>query len=154
MLYKNYNVTAEVQSYDIWDLDKDGNLLDWQSESDGFEVTGYHFFKGETDTEKGDDFFQAMSESDAQTLEQLIDDRIEDLKKPGGTRYETMQQSGHSHVESLGDGLHVLENPDGIYEYWQANRNHASYGIRYKNTHLEYCSMANDYTPNKGVKNG
>lgn len=66
------------------------------------------------------------------------------------SNYETMKQSGHTHVATLGKGLHVLANPDGVYEYWQANRYHASYGIIYKNTHLEYMSLANDYRDSNG----
>jgi len=33
---------------------------------------------------------------------------------------------------------HILESSCGKREAWFANKNHASYGIVYKNTHLEF----------------
>jgi len=37
-------------------------------------------------------------------------------------------------------GGHVLQDPTtGKNELWFANKNHASYGIIYKNTHLEFA---------------
>ena len=35
---------------------------------------------------------------------------------------------------------HFLKNEDGKVEIWVSNKNHAGYGIIYKNTHLEFCS--------------
>ncbi len=54
--------------------------------------------------------------------------------------YHTMKEAGyeyHSYVPGEGHVLHNLET--GEYETWFANKNHASYGIIYKNTHLEFA---------------
>ncbi len=53
---------------------------------------------------------------------------------------ETMADAGYEHFAYL-NGEHILKNKDtGKYERWFANKNHASYGIIYKNTHLEFCA--------------
>lgn len=52
---------------------------------------------------------------------------------------ETLKQAGYEHVKSLGHGEHVLrETETGKMELWAANKHHASYGLIYKNTHLEF----------------
>jgi hypothetical protein len=58
---------------------------------------------------------------------------------------ETMKQAGYKRIKALGDGQHVLQDADGKLELWFNNKNHAGYGIIYKNTHLEFVS---DYTWN------
>lgn len=75
MLYKDYEITAEVQSYDVWTINEDGSLDDWREPLDGVEITGY-FFKNE---KTGDEFHQSVSESDAETLKALVDDHIKEL---------------------------------------------------------------------------
>ena len=56
-------------------------------------------------------------------------------------RYETMKEGNYEYVEYQGDGQHILKNANGELEVWGANKNHASYGLIYKNTHLEFCHM-------------
>jgi len=53
---------------------------------------------------------------------------------------ETMKKAGFKHVTTLRKGEHVLEDVETRRkELWFANKNHASYGVIYKNTHLEFC---------------
>ena len=52
----------------------------------------------------------------------------------------TMKEAGYKHLASLGNKLHLLEEVStGQQEVWRCVKNHASYGIIYKNTHLEFC---------------
>ena len=51
---------------------------------------------------------------------------------------ETLKQAGYKHIKQLARGEHLLQNEDGKFEVWFANKNHASYGLIYKNTHLEF----------------
>lgn len=54
---------------------------------------------------------------------------------------QTFKEAGYTHKKSFGDGGHILFNEQTKqFEMWQANKNHASYGLIYKNTHLEFCS--------------
>ena len=53
---------------------------------------------------------------------------------------QTFKQAGYTYVENLGDGLHILKNENGDNEVFFSNKNHASWGLVYKNTHLEFCS--------------
>lgn len=40
---------------------------------------------------------------------------------------------------------HVLWNKHTRnFELWTVNKNHASYGLKYKNTHLEFCASYTD----------
>jgi hypothetical protein len=50
---------------------------------------------------------------------------------------ETLKDAGYKYIGFLGNGQHVLEC-DGHLEVWFVNKNHASYGLIYKNTHLEF----------------
>lgn len=62
---------------------------------------------------------------------------------------QTIKDAGYTYVrysESL--GVHILKDESGKLELWGANKNHASYGLIYKNTHLEFIS---DYVPFYGV---
>ncbi len=56
---------------------------------------------------------------------------------------QTLKQGGYIHIKTLSKGLHVLENIKAdkpyTFEVWFANKNHASYGLVYKNTHLEFA---------------
>ena len=53
---------------------------------------------------------------------------------------ETMKEAGYKHISTIGDGEHILEEiKTGKKEAWFCNKNHASYGIIYKNTHLEFA---------------
>ncbi len=59
---------------------------------------------------------------------------------------ETMKEVGYEHIGMNEYGQHILMNHnvpiDNPYrqELWYSNKNHASYGLIYKNTHLEFCS--------------
>lgn len=56
---------------------------------------------------------------------------------------ETLKEAGYTYIKGH-SGVHVLlpdatvEDYKPLYEVWYANKNHASYGIKYKNTHLEF----------------
>ena len=58
---------------------------------------------------------------------------------------ELMKLAGYKHIGSIGHGEHVLQDTrTGNCEVWFSNKNHASYGIIYKNTHLEFTRSASD----------
>lgn len=52
---------------------------------------------------------------------------------------ETLKQAGYVAIKSIGNGEFILTDTEGKQEVWFANKNHASYGITYKNTHLEFA---------------
>lgn len=56
---------------------------------------------------------------------------------------ETFKKAGYIYIKNLGNGQHLLENIRGEkpyqFEVWFSNKNHASYGLIYKNTHLEFA---------------
>jgi hypothetical protein len=52
---------------------------------------------------------------------------------------ESLKQAGYIKIESVGQGEFILTDENGKKELWFSNKNHASYGIKYKNTHLEFC---------------
>lgn len=53
---------------------------------------------------------------------------------------EVMRDAGYEYVRfDPAIGGHILRDVEtGKLEMWFANKNHASYGIIYKNTHLEF----------------
>jgi hypothetical protein len=53
-----------------------------------------------------------------------------------------MAKEGYTYLKYLGNKEHLLQNIDGNCEVWFANKNHASYGLVYKNTHLEFAHSA------------
>lgn len=56
------------------------------------------------------------------------------------TMKQTFKQGGYEYIKYLGDGEHLLKDTNtGVSEVWASNKNHASYGLTYKNTHLEYA---------------
>jgi hypothetical protein len=58
----------------------------------------------------------------------------------------TFAQAGYSYVKMLSKGTHVLrDNETKKLEVWFCNKNHASYGLIWRNTHLEF---ARSYTEN------
>lgn len=58
---------------------------------------------------------------------------------------ESLKSAGYKHIGFIGHGQHVLQPVDGgAAEVWFSNKNHASYGIIYKNTHLEFAHTASD----------
>ncbi len=58
---------------------------------------------------------------------------------------QTLKQAGYTYVKYLGNRQHVLKDEDGKLEIWFSNKNHASYGLKYKNTHLEFLSSRIEY---------
>lgn len=53
---------------------------------------------------------------------------------------ETLKQGGYAYQFAIGNGEHVLLNlATGQYEVWFCNKDHASYGLIFKNTHLEFA---------------
>lgn len=55
---------------------------------------------------------------------------------------ETMKEAGYRYGSFLGNRQHCLVDLEtGNSEIWASNKNHAGYGIKYKNTHLEFCSQ-------------
>jgi hypothetical protein len=53
---------------------------------------------------------------------------------------ETLKESGYTFVCKLKCGGILLHNINGnVYEIFYPRKNHASWGIRYKNTHLEFA---------------
>jgi hypothetical protein len=58
---------------------------------------------------------------------------------------ETLKAAGYKYIGNLGHREHVLQQiSTGSCEVWFSNKNHASYGIIYKNTHLEFARSASD----------
>lgn len=52
---------------------------------------------------------------------------------------ETLKEAGYEHLR-FENGTHILKDVHtGRLERWVKNKNHASYGLIYKNTHLEFC---------------
>ena len=51
---------------------------------------------------------------------------------------ETFAEAGYTYVKNLGDGEHLLRNADGVREVFIVSKNHAGWGLKYKNTHLEF----------------
>lgn len=54
---------------------------------------------------------------------------------------QTLKQAKYKHLKTISEGEHLLlDLESGNKEIWFANKNHASYGLIYKNTHLEFMS--------------
>lgn len=52
---------------------------------------------------------------------------------------QTLKEAGYQHI-AIDGKLHILkEISTGKLEIWFANKNHASFGLIYKNTHLEFA---------------
>lgn len=56
---------------------------------------------------------------------------------------ETFKKAGYIYIRKLAGGQHLLENIKAekpyTFEIWFNNKNHTSYGLIYKNTHLEFA---------------
>ena len=52
---------------------------------------------------------------------------------------QTLKEAGYISIMPLGQGEYLLTGTNGKKEIWFANKNHASYGLIYKNTHLEFA---------------
>lgn len=51
---------------------------------------------------------------------------------------ETLKEAGYIKIEKSGYNEYILTDESGKREVWFSNKNHASYGIKYKNTDLEF----------------
>ena len=53
---------------------------------------------------------------------------------------ETLRQAGYTYIMyDREHGHHILAHGASFsLEVWIANKNHASWGLKYKNTHLEF----------------
>jgi hypothetical protein len=60
---------------------------------------------------------------------------------------ETLKQANYKYIRYLGYGEHLLmDKSTGKKEIFFANKNHASWGIIWKNTHLEFAHSINVYS--------
>lgn len=58
---------------------------------------------------------------------------------------ETPKEAGLQYVGKLSPGQHIFCDCDTKqFEVWGCNKNHASYGLIWRNTHLEFCRSASD----------
>ena len=58
--------------------------------------------------------------------------------------YETLKKAGYEYVKKLSENEHLLQDIEsGNFEIWFNNKNHASYGLIFKNTHLEFARTQN-----------
>ncbi len=51
----------------------------------------------------------------------------------------TLKSQNYTYAFKMGEGRHALKNEDGKLEVWFCNKNHASYGLIWGNTHLEFA---------------
>lgn len=64
-------------------------------------------------------------------------------------RKDTLKQGGYAYIGySRAHGAHILQNVWGVFELWAANKGHASYGLKWRNTELEFCSSLPDKEAN------
>ena len=70
---------------------------------------------------------------------------------------QTLKEANFKYIKYLGDGEHLIYDDSKLgdknnskYEVWFSNKNSASYGLIFKNTHLEFarsvrvCKFCND----------
>lgn len=57
---------------------------------------------------------------------------------------ETPKEAGLTYVGKLYERTHIFEDSDGNYSVWGCNKHHASYGLIWRNTHLEFCRTASN----------
>lgn len=54
--------------------------------------------------------------------------------------YDTLKEASYKYIKSLGQKEHLLKDEEsGKLEVWFSNKNHASYGLSWRNTHLEFA---------------
>jgi hypothetical protein len=60
---------------------------------------------------------------------------------------QTLKQADYFYIKYLGNSLHLLrDNSTSNLEIFFPNKNHASWGIKWKNTHLEFMRSLNSKT--------
>lgn len=53
----------------------------------------------------------------------------------------TLKEANMTYEKYIGNKTHLLRNNEtGLQEIWFSNKNHASFGLIYKNTHLEFAN--------------
>lgn len=58
-------------------------------------------------------------------------------------KYETMQEAGYRFIRKDDANGYLLQDTETKnLEWWFANKNHASYGIKFRGTHLEFARSA------------
>lgn len=75
MEYKGYTITAEVEGYDFYTIDENGDPMEFVESGNGGDVTGYQYENEET----GDSWFDTMSRDDMEGHRSAIDNRLEEL---------------------------------------------------------------------------
>jgi len=53
--------------------------------------------------------------------------------------YDTLKQAGYKAIKNIDNKEFELIDKNNKKEVWFANKHHTSYGIKYKNTHLEFA---------------
>jgi len=76
MKYNNYIVTAEVQSFENWSINEDGQLDEWIETQDSIEITGYTIVNNDN---ANDVEFVGSSEMSIEELRGLVDAHINEI---------------------------------------------------------------------------
>lgn len=74
---------------------------------------------------------------------------IADMEGDTVSKKVSIKDGGYKYVRySPYYGGHILEDlVTGKWELWVSNKNHSSYGLIYKNTHLEFAQSITDNVP-------
>lgn len=80
MIYRGITITAEVETYETWDIDDEGRPSDFISNNDGMDVAGYFF----ESRELGIYEFVSSSETDLSQLKEIADDFIKAKEQKNG----------------------------------------------------------------------
>tara|TARA_R110000868_G_scaffold16566_4_gene73982 strand:- start:451 stop:651 length:201 start_codon:yes stop_codon:yes gene_type:complete len=51
---------------------------------------------------------------------------------------QTLEQAGYTFIKKTNDGEYLLLNEDNEVEVFGKNKNHAGWGLIFRNTHLEF----------------
>ena len=69
------------------------------------------------------------------------DDDIVKILSPNPAQKETLAEANYTYVRRLAPGLHLLKDLDNNQlEVFVCNKNHASWGLIWNNTHLEFVA--------------
>ena len=53
---------------------------------------------------------------------------------------QTLKEAGYIYMDKLCKGEHILKNIEtNKLEIFAVNKNHSGWGLKFKNTHLEFC---------------
>lgn len=80
MIYRGITITAEVETYEEWDIDQYGRPRDFISSGEGTDVVGYFFESDELDIHE----FVSMSQTDLSDLKEIADDFIKEKEQKNG----------------------------------------------------------------------